>query len=378
MSSSPSNFVEEKSLFGEEEVGGLFDELEGEEGGGIFGGKATTSSSSTSSSSLSTVNTINYEQGLSREEGESKDAVEDGKKKKETATTTTTTPTIFFAAPPPPPREEEECPFCLEVLPVDASGFLRLTCCGKGLHKDCHAGIVKSTMSHKQKSTCIMCRAKHPTTDKEGNKRLCAWVKKGKAWAQSNLASAYRRGDYGLPQSYLMAVKLYGMAVKQGNPDAMFDLGTMYREGNGVDQSYEKAVELYKMAADRGHATAQYKLGCAYGMGQCVDQSIELTREWLTKAAAQKYENAIKALKKLDAMEGKITHTSTPPTPLVCSTCGTPETTDRILRACKQCHTTQYCNTACQRQHWGEGGHKRECKKECKKQKKAKAAEQSK
>ena len=80
-----------------------------------------------------------------------------------------------------------------------------------------------------------------------------------------------------------------------------------------------------------------------------------------------------------------------PPAPLLCSTCGTPETTDRILRSCKQCHTTQYCNTACQRkhwsegghhkkcqrQHWGEGGHKRECKKECKKQHKAKAKTKS-
>ena len=56
------------------------------------------------------------EQGLSREEGEAKDAVEDGKKKKETATTTAST--TFFAAPPPP-QEEEECAVCLEILPVE-------------------------------------------------------------------------------------------------------------------------------------------------------------------------------------------------------------------------------------------------------------------
>ena len=77
--------------------------------------------------------------------------------------------------------------------------------------------------------------------------------------------------------------------------------------------------------------------------------------------------------KKLDAMEGKITATTpTTPAPLLCSTCGTPETTDRILRSCKQCHTTQYCNTTCQRQHWRFGGHNKQCKKECKKQQKAK------
>ena len=57
---------------------------------------------------------------------------------------------------------------------------------------------------------------KNPTTDKKKMKKLRAWVKKGKAWAQSALASHYLLGAYGLPQSYLMALKLYRMAVKQG------------------------------------------------------------------------------------------------------------------------------------------------------------------
>ena len=165
-----------------------------------------------------------------------------------------------------------------------------------------------------------------------------------------------------------MAVKLYGMAVKRGDPNAMTDLGTMYYKGQGVDQSYEKAAELFKRAADRGHAGAQYNLGVSYYTGQGVEQSYKLAREWWTKSAAQGDEQATGALKKLDQREGKTTPTPTPPAPLLCSTCGTPETTDRVLRACKQCHTTQYCNTACQRKHWGEGGHNKECKKECKKQ----------
>ena len=160
-----------------------------------------------------------------------------------------------------------------------------------------------------------------------------------------------------------MAVKLYGMAVKQVDPTAMCALGIMYAQGQGVGQSYKKADELYKMAADRGHAQAQYNLGASYYNGEGVNQSNKLAREWWTKAAAQENEQAIEWLTKLDAMEGKITNTPTPPAPLLCSTCGTPETTDRILRACKQCHTTQYCNTACQRQHWREGGHNKECKK---------------
>ena len=100
----------------------------------------------------------------------------------------------------------------------------------------------------------------------------------------------------------------------------------------------------------------------------------DLAKAATTSTAQQTTE----ALAKLDAMEGKTTTTPTPPAPLLCSTCGTPEPTDHKFSRCSRCLKTRYCNTACQRKHWGEGGHKRECKKECKKQQKAKAAEQSK
>ena len=73
------------------------------------------------------------------------------------------------------------------------------------------------------------------------------WVKKGKAWAQSNLANAYALGAYGLPQSYVMAVKLFGMGVEQGYPSAMCLVGFNVHpsKGQGVDQSYEKSAELF-------------------------------------------------------------------------------------------------------------------------------------
>ena len=250
----------------------------------------------------------------------------------------------------PPQEIEEECAVCLEPLPVDSCSFVRLTCCGKGLHKECDAGIDKSTMSHKQKNTCIMCRAKHPPP-KGTVKRLRAWVKKGKAWAQTTLASGYCRGDYGLPQSYLMAVKLYGMAVKQGDPNAMNGLGVMYEKGQGVDQSYEKANELFKLAADRGHAGAQCKLGLSYFIGQGVDQSYKLAREWLTKAAAEGKEDAIEGLKILDVRERRTTSTTKPTTTLHCNTCHTSQTPNHKLNRCK-CHTVWYCNGKCQREDW--------------------------
>ena len=168
-----------------------------------------------------------------------------------------------------------------------------------------------------------MCRAKASKTHKEQMKRLRAWVKKGKAWAQDFLAHRYLRGTLGLPQSYLMAAKLYGMAAKQGDPSAMADLGVMYYFGQGVDQSYEKAVELYKMAANQGHARAQFNLGLAHQTGKGVDQSNALAREWWAKTAAQGGEagqRAIETLTKLDALEGKSTPTTKSTTTRHCNT----------------------------------------------------------
>ena len=289
----------------------------------------------------------------------------------------------------------EVCPVCLDTLPVDVSTTTRMLCCGKAMHTSCYEDIHKSTMNHKQKNACPLCRTRYPSTDKEKLKQLRKWVEKGAAWAQTNLASQYQFGELGLTQSYDNANPLLKMAIAQGDPHAMFQLGTMYYDGRGVDQSYERAIELYTMAANLGHAGVHYNLGILYRngqgveqsferaielfemaaanedadaqsnlgsmyySGQGVEQSFEFAREWWTKAAEQGHEDAIENLKILDEMEGK----TTTPTTRQCSTCGAPETTDHKLRSCKKCHVTQYCNRKCQLKHWNEGGHKRECKK---------------
>ena len=154
----------------------------------------------------------------------------------------------------------------MEDLPVDCNTFNRLTCCGKGMHKHCSERVKKSKMSYALKSRCPECRQKVPTSPEEGVKQVHVWVEKGKAWAQTTLASKYAFGK-GVPQSYEEAIEYYNMAVKQGDPNAMFDLATMYEHGEGVAQSFKKASELYALAANQGHARAQYNLGVAYRDG---------------------------------------------------------------------------------------------------------------
>jgi len=292
----------------------------------------------------------------------------------------------------------------MDDLPVDSSTFARLTCCGKGMHKHCSEDVLKSKMSKALKSRCPECRQKVPRSNEDAVKKIRVWVDKGKAWAQTNLASSYKLGR-GVPQSYEQAIKYYDMAVKQGDPNAMcslacmyergqgvakslkkaaelyalatnqghasaqFNLGNAYANGNGVDQSYEKSIELYTLAANQGAAEAQYNLGNAYANGgRGVAQSNAMARKWWLKAALEGRKNAINILEILDKREGKTT-----PTLPCCAACGTFKTTRCPLKNCKQCHLVQYCNRECQMKHWKEG-HKRDCKRLQKEHEKKQAA----
>ena len=45
----------------------------------------------------------------------------------------------------------------------------------------------------------------------------------------------------------------------------------------------------------------------------------------------------------------------------VCATCGGPPLAGAKLKACGRCRSVWYCSPECQKQHWGEGGHKQAC-----------------
>ena len=115
-----------------------------------------------------------------------------------------------------------ECCICLENLPKDPTKFVRLTCCGQGMHNYCANDLTSMKMS----KSCPMCRAKTPTSEEQTIKQLRPWVKKKKAWAMSMMGSRYENGK-GVKQSYEMAKMLFEQAAQQGYAGAMFDLGFM-------------------------------------------------------------------------------------------------------------------------------------------------------
>ena len=197
--------------------------------------------------------------------------------------------------------EEDDCPICLEALPYSDRKFVRLGCCGKGLHFACEKKKIQSrSMTMKQINTCCMCRTlKVKDGSKKQVEQLHFWIGKGKRWAMCLLGDRYKQG-LGVPQDDKRAFKLYTMAAEQGDVTAMLNLGILYVSGAGTEKDLVKAKELFVKAATFGEV------------------------------------NAIRALGRIDKHEGNTTPSFTP-SPEFCSYCGVahqlPETK---LNACSK------------------------------------------
>lgn len=65
-------------------------------------------------------------------------------------------------------------------------------------------------------------------------------------------------------ENYQEAFKWFGIAADKGNPEAMYDLGYMYENGEGMDQDYPKAMFWYRKAIAKGHIGSMVALGIIY------------------------------------------------------------------------------------------------------------------
>ena len=90
---------------------------------------------------------------------------------------------------------------------------------------------------------------------------------------------AYESGDF------TTALREFKPLAEQGHAKAQYNLGVIYRRGNGVPQDYKTAVKWYTLAAEQGNADAQYNLGFMYRKGHGVPQDYKAAVKWWTKAA---------------------------------------------------------------------------------------------
>lgn len=70
--------------------------------------------------------------------------------------------------------------------------------------------------------------------------------------------SLYKNGEY------LEAFKEYEVQAKLNNPQAIYNLGVMYEQGQGCKKSDKKAIQSFKKSASLGFAPANFTLGKAY------------------------------------------------------------------------------------------------------------------
>ena len=90
-------------------------------------------------------------------------------------------------------------------------------------------------------------------------------------------ADAYKRKDY------KTAFEKWKPLAEQGNDDAQYKLGKMYREGLGVTQDYVQAYKWYNIVAQKGYGGG-YKYMTKiekYMTPAQIAEAQKLAREWM-------------------------------------------------------------------------------------------------
>ncbi|KAJ3252955.1 hypothetical protein HK103_001054 [Boothiomyces macroporosus] len=106
----------------------------------------------------------------------------------------------------------------------------------------------------------------------------------------------YRDGDIDLQQDYEMAVKYYSKAASLNNPEGIYNLALLYKNGFGVEQNLQVSFNLFKRAAQMnpkflGHcpnigvAESQHALGSAYADGLGCNIDLISAAFWYEKAS---------------------------------------------------------------------------------------------
>jgi len=105
-----------------------------------------------------------------------------------------------------------------------------------------------------------------------------------------------RAEAYAIDGDFAPAWCIWEPLAEAGNVTAQFNLGWLYRNGNGVAVNEERARQLWEQAARSGHAEAQMALAMLYGQrGGAVEDQVQAVN-WYREAAAQGIEDALLVL----------------------------------------------------------------------------------
>lgn len=127
------------------------------------------------------------------------------------------------------------------------------------------------------------------------DKELKRWrklAKDGDPNAMLQIGLYYHKGN-GVNQNYAEASKWFRKAADLGNAEAQFQLGEKYIECYGCVQNYQEAAKWYRKAANQDHPESLYKLGLLYMKGKGVVANEKKANELISRAAELGYPNAV-------------------------------------------------------------------------------------
>ncbi len=102
----------------------------------------------------------------------------------------------------------------------------------------------------------------------------------------------------------LQAIKCYQKVAIQKNPNAMYRLGCLYRDGAGVNKNHAKAWDYFQKALGAGHSDALTDAGICYRDGIMTGQDNAKALEYLNLAAEKGNVRAMMELSDM-YMQGK-------------------------------------------------------------------------
>jgi len=124
-------------------------------------------------------------------------------------------------------------------------------------------------------------------------------AKQGQPDAMANVGVAYKDGE-GTAKSSKKAIYWFRKAIQEDHAEAMINLGVMYEKGEGLKQSYMEAAKLYAAAGDKGSAKGRAYLAELYEVGNGVEKNMKRAITMYKQAAVQGSDYAKDRLKALN------------------------------------------------------------------------------
>jgi len=109
-------------------------------------------------------------------------------------------------------------------------------------------------------------------------------AEEGNSQAQYNLGVMYRDG-YGVKENCELSKKWFLESAKQGDVNAQYNYARLHNAGAGKPYDLKVAAKWYKGAANKNHVGAMHNIGIMYQYGEGVSKDLNKAKKHLTHAS---------------------------------------------------------------------------------------------